>query len=74
MENRLRGEVLAKYPTITAFAKAIKWDRKKASYIINHVRVPSVEDMYKMSDILGVTDCDSFVHIFLPELTTKWGV
>jgi len=72
MENKLRGAVLSKYPTITAFAQDMKWDRKKASRIVNHVQNPSVEDLYKMSDTLGVSDCESFVAIFLPSLTTKW--
>lgn len=73
MTNELRGAVLSKYPSITAFAEAMKWDRKKASRIVNRVQTPSVDDMYQMADLLGITDCDSFVHIFLPLLPTKWG-
>ena len=74
MENKLRGAVLTKYTSITAFAQDLKWDRKKTSRIVNHVQNPSVDDMYKMSDLLGVTDSRSFVEIFLPALTTKWDV
>ena len=74
MINELRGAVLAKYPSITAFAEALKWDRKKASRIVNHVQKPSVDDLYKMADLLGVKDCESFCRIFLPTLTTKWGI
>lgn len=73
MENRLRGAVLTKFPSISEFARAIHWDRKKASRIINYVQNPSVDDLYKMADLLEVRDCDSFVHIFLPSLPTKWG-
>lgn len=73
MANELRGAVLAKFPTITAFAEALKWDRKKASRIINRVQTPTVDDMYKMSDLLDIKDSVSFVRIFLPLLPTKWG-
>ena len=74
MENKLRGAVLTKFSSITAFAKALEWDRKKASRIVNHVQEPSVSDLYKMSDLLDVRDCESFCQIFLPLLTTKWGM
>ena len=73
MENKLKSAVLAKYFSITAFAKALRWDRKKASRIVNRVQAPSVDDMYLMADALCVDDSDTFVNIFLPELTTKWG-
>ena len=72
MKNELRGAVLAKYPSITAFAQELKWDRKKASRVVNRVQLPSVTDMYKMADVLDVNDPDSFVRIFMPNLTTKW--
>ena len=73
MENKLRGAVLSNYRSITEFAKAMNWDRKKASRIVNHVQYPSVDDMCCMAGVLGVTDGDRFVEIFLPDLTTKWG-
>ena len=72
MENELRGAVLAKYPNITAFANALKWDRKKASRIINRVQNPTVSDIYKMSTLLDITDAETFVRIFLPLAHTKW--
>lgn len=72
MENQLRGAVLAKFPNITAFAKAMKWDRKKASRIVNRVQKPSANDMEQMARELDVRDCDSFVHIFLPTVPTMW--
>lgn len=72
MENELRGAVLTKFRSISDFAKALEWDRKKASRIINHVQSPTVDDMYKMSELLGIKDSLSFCHIFLPRLTTKW--
>ena len=74
MTNELRGLVLSKYPSITAFADALKWDRKKASRIINHVQTPSVDDMYKMAELLSVRDCYTFCRVFLPSFTTLWGM
>ena len=72
MDNMLRGIVLSKYPNITSFAEAMKWDRKKASRIINRVQKPSATDMEKMSDLLDIGDSDSFIKIFLPSVSTKW--
>ena len=72
MDNQLRGAVLAKFRNITDFAKAMEWDRKKASRIVNRVQKPSVNDMEQMALALDVRDPDSFVHIFLPSIPTMW--
>ena len=74
MENDLRGAVMSKFPSITAFAKAVKWDRKKASRIVNHVQDPTMNDIYQMVDVLAINSSDDFVRIFWPSLPTKWGV
>jgi hypothetical protein len=71
MPNELRGAVLAKFPTIAAFAKAMKWDRKKASRIVNHIQEPSVNDLYKMVEVLDIRGAEAVTRIFLPKLTTK---
>ena len=72
MENTLRGAVLAKYPNISAFAKELKWDRKKASRIVNRQQLPSAKDMEQMAMFLDIRDGDSFVRIFLPSVPTLW--
>ena len=72
MENALRGAVLTKFQTITDFANAMKWDRKKASRIVNHIQAPSAKDMENMVKVLDVPDSDSFVRIFLPSISTMW--
>lgn len=72
MENRLRGAVLARFKSITSFANAMEWDRKKASRIVNRVQQPTVNDMEQMADCLDILDADSFLHIFLPSIPTKW--
>ena len=72
MENSMRGAVLTKFQSITDFANAMKWDRKKASRIVNRVQKPSADDMEQMAACLGIQDADSFVHIFLPSVSTMW--
>lgn len=72
MENQLRGAVLSIYPSISSFAEAMRWDRKKASRIINRVQKPSADDMEQMARHLKIRDAESFVHIFLPSVSTMW--
>ena len=72
MANQLRGMVLAKFKSISAFAEVLGWDRKKASRIVNRQQLPTANDMDEMADVLGIRDCDTFVHIFLPSIPTKW--
>ena len=72
MGNALRGAVLTKFPNISSFAKAMKWDRKKASRIVNRKQKPTANDMEQMAQCLDIRDADSFVQIFLPSLPTMW--
>ena len=70
--NELLVRVLAKHRSISNFARAMHWDRKKASRIVNRQQLPSAKDMEDMAVELDVTDCDTFVHLFLPSVPTKW--
>ena len=72
MGNQLRGAVLTKFPSISAFAIAMEWDRKKASRIVNRVQKPTADDMMKMARLLDIRDADSFISIFLPSVHTMW--
>lgn len=72
MANELRGAVLSKYPSIKSFADSLKWDRKKASRIVNRVQKPTATDMENMANLLEIRDSETFVRIFLPSLSTKW--
>lgn len=74
MENELRGAVMTKFPSITSFADALKWDRKKASRVVNRVQKPSAEDMESMADLLDVHDPATFIRLFLPSVSTKWNL
>lgn len=70
MQNNLRGKVLGAYPSITAFAKAIKWDRKKASRIVNGRQDPSTKDIEEMVSLLEISNANDFVNIFFDGLST----
>lgn len=70
--NALRGAVMTKFNSITSFANAMGWDRKKASRIINFKQRPSAKEMEQMAICLDVQDVCSFVLLFLPSLATKW--
>ena len=71
--NELRGLVLAKYPSITAFAEAIGWNRLKASRIVNRIQRPLATEMVVMATLLGVKDDSTFVRVFFPDMHMKGG-
>ena len=72
MENSLLAAVLSKFRNISTFARALDWDRKKASRIVNRQQRPTAKDMDEMAEALDVHDCETFMHLFLPFIPTKW--
>ena len=71
MEMTLRGVILQKYPSATAFGKAMGWGRQKASNIMNGRIQPSADDMIAIANAVGINDSTSFMSIFFPTLSTK---
>lgn len=69
-ENKIRGAVFSKYPSIEAFAKQVGWKRNKASRIINGVQKPSADDIEQMANCLEITNAELFVSIFFPGVFT----
>lgn len=69
-ENKIRGIVLGRYPSITDFAKAVNWSRQKASSIINGKSEPSLDDIYVISRAVN-KDADEIASIFLQQKTQK---
>ena len=69
-ENKIRGLVLGYYPTITAFAKEVKWSRQKASSIIGGKQEPSLDDCYVIAKAIR-RDADEVASIFLQMKTQK---
>ena len=54
MTTTLRGLVFSKYPSISAFADAIKWSRGKASRIVNGTQQPTKGDMEALISLLEI--------------------
>ena len=71
MEMTLRGVILQKYPSATAFGKAMGWGRQKASNIMNGRVQPSAEDMIAIANAVGINDSTSVMSIFFPSMSTK---
>ena len=69
-ENKIRGLVFGRYPTITAFAKEVKWSRQKASSIIEGKTEPSLDDIYVIARAVS-KDADEIASIFLQQKTQK---
>ena len=69
MELTLRGVVLSHYRNISQFAKAIGWERGKASRIVNGQQQPSKVDMEKMIDLLGISQ-DAVAPLFFGKMFT----
>ena len=71
MENRIRGAVFNRFPSISSFAKAIGWSRNKAFRIINMIQEPDVKEIEAMVKCIGVEDANTLVSIFFPDVFTK---
>ena len=69
-ENKIRGLILGRYSSISAFAKEVGWSRQKASSIIRGIQEPSLDDIYVISRAVG-EDADKIASIFLQQKTQK---
>lgn len=68
--NKIRGLILGRYSSISAFAKEVGWSRQKASYIISGKQEPSLDDCYIIARAVG-KDADEIASIFLQAKTQK---
>ena len=66
-ENPFRGKVVEKFGTISAFADAMKWSGRKASYIVSGRPDLKVEEAYKCAEVLEIDDISEFLRIFMPK-------
>ena len=71
MEMTVRGVILQKYPSASAFARSMGWPRQKASDIINGRRKPTADEMVLIAQNVGLTDASAFMSVFFPSLSTK---
>ena len=70
-ENILRSKVFGRYDSISAFARAIRWDRKKASRIVNGQQLPTSKEIREMTIVLRISSAREFIRVFFPELMPK---
>lgn len=68
----LRGAIMSKFKTISAFADAIGWKRNKASRIINDVTKLDADDMIAIAKVIDVKTPEQFMFLFFNSLSTKW--
>lgn len=66
--NRLRGEIVAKFRTQTAFAKAIGWHQNKVSKLVLGEYKPDTDEVALIADVLAL-DKIKFCNIFLPKMS-----
>lgn len=71
VEMTIRGVVLQKFPSASAFGKAMGWNRQKASDIVNGRRQPSADEMVQIANAVGITDSKAFMSLFFPSMSTK---
>ena len=60
----LRGLILAKYQSITKFAKAADWSYAKAYRIATGHQDPTISEARRIGELLGVTDPATIVSLF----------
>lgn len=65
----LKGLILKKFYTISAFADNVGWKRNKASRIINGLQEPTIPDIVTIADALDLSERE-FFDIFFSSLST----
>lgn len=70
--NALRGIAIEKFGTITAFADAMNWSQRKASYITNGRQTMTTKDVEDCAEVLGVDNVQDFMRIFYPQMSIRW--
>lgn len=69
-ENKIRGIVLGRYSSISAFAREVKWSRQKASMVISGKQEATLDDCYAIARAVG-RGADEIASIFLQQKTQK---
>lgn len=67
-----RMRVIETCGTIGAFAKAMNWSARKASYVTTGRQDLTVKDIEDCAEVLGVDNVNDFMRIFYPYLSIKW--
>ena len=63
--NNLRGVVVARFGSISKFAKHLGWSYAKAYRIVHMVQQPHSSDIFAMAAALQLDDGDSILRLFI---------
>lgn len=69
MNNALRGEVVAKYGSMTRFAEELGWSGRKTRDVVTGRQVATVADVEQMANALSVKTVDHFMRLFFPRVS-----
>ena len=64
INNKVKGEVYAKFKNIAELAKKLGWSRQKLSLIVNGKREPNLSDIQVMAKVLNM-EADKLAVFFL---------
>ena len=64
--DNLRGRIIAKFRTVTNFAKAVGWSNRKAYDILNGRQEMTIEDMETICIVLAVEIPSDIRELFFP--------
>lgn len=67
-----RGKVVEEYGTVSAFAEAMHWSPRKASYVTTGRQDMTAEEIENCAEALHVDNVQDFMRIFYPLLSIKW--
>lgn len=70
--SALRGRAIEIYGTIGRFADAMKWSKRKASYVTTGKQILTVKEAEECAEVLYVDNVNDFMRIFYPILSIKW--
>lgn len=66
LEINYRGLVVSKFGSVSAFARAIGWSRRKARAIVLKEQEMTISEAERFADTLGVDRAEDFTDLFLP--------
>ena len=64
INNKVKGEVYAKFKNIAELARVLGWSRQKLSLIVNGKREPNLSDIQAMAKALNI-EADKLAVFFL---------
>ena len=70
INNKVKGEVYAKFKNISELARVLGWSRQKLSLIVNGKREPNLSDIQAMAQALNI-DADKLALFFLEMKSQK---